>query len=198
MHNTLAAMRWSASFGVNRFLGFAAVLVSTSMLATAWSGQRKLPRTEAQSILNRYYDLLHKSKTIRIVEEARYGDQWMRSEIWLMKPFWRSVGSDRSGSEQRSYGNAKSVYSVDVTKKTYDIMERFPDSPFLNGFEPFNNRKRPKYTLGGKVRGPAGLQDRNGRAVSSGQHGLCPSGSQDTDAGWLGIRLAGAKRISFL
>jgi hypothetical protein len=116
----------------------------------------QLSREESKKVLDGYYSLIHNAKTITL--EEGFGDEKVgfKETHWLMKPgLYRSFGKSSDGKgggeEARTYMFGKMSYLVKLKEKTYDVFDRLPGSPFMNGFEPFFQTKRPAYTLKGKV-----------------------------------------------
>ncbi|MFI5386947.1 MAG: hypothetical protein ACHQ50_12605 [Fimbriimonadales bacterium] len=133
-----------------------AVALAFCLHGQTGSRQSQLPPADGQAILDRYYSLVSGAQTIHYIEQVTLGGETVREEGWLMRPrLFRSVISsvDAKGRSQTmtTFMTANEVIDVDLNGKTYDLMDRSQGSPFLNGFEPFNESKRPAYTQGGKV-----------------------------------------------
>jgi outer membrane lipoprotein-sorting protein len=139
---------------VRYFLTLCALTLAIPSSAQGTRERTPLPSKKGQEILDAYYKTIHGAKTIYILEEAKQGTDWLKSESWLMRPnFYRSkMQGSGNGAIQvlTSHRIGDSIYSVDQSAKTYDVMD-MNEGPYINGLEPFTSKSRPPFTAASVV-----------------------------------------------
>lgn len=116
----------------------------------------QLPRGEAQKILDRYYALIHGAKTIQFSMQNELEGILLQTDVKLKKPL--QYRGDQTNTEKGTVwhytnymvGNVHYLVNIDGGKFA-TISDRVPNSPEIVGLEPFNEAKRPEYTLSGSV-----------------------------------------------
>ena len=116
---------------------------------------KQLPRSAAQRILDRYYSLIHGAKTIQLSMQNVLNGTTIRDEVMLKRPFKYRANETSSAKVDvwhcSRYMTGKVSYLVSPNTKSVTVSNRAPGSPQIPGFEPFNEAKRPDYTLSGSV-----------------------------------------------